>query len=152
MSHGVDWEVRLAHARRLLEATIQHHAEGALSPDGKMIVFTSHREGDLDLYLMNADGSKRRQVTDLKAASFAPFMHPNDQKIIFSSNLHDPSGRSFALYLVNTDGIGLERATYAETFASFPMVSPDGKRLVFASSRHACVPSEFNIFLADWAA
>ncbi len=192
----------------------QYNAEGALSPDGKKIVFTSHRESDLDLYLMdsdgtnlrrltteygydggpffswsgkyivyrsfhpkteaerreyaenlsrnvfrptwleifmmNADGKGQRQVTDLKAASFAPFMQPNDRQVIFSSNLHDPTGRSFALYLVNTNGTGLERVTYAETFASFPMFSPDGKSLVFASSRHARAPREFNIFLADW--
>lgn len=198
----------------------QYNAEGALSPDGTRIVFTSHREGDLDLYLMDSDGSNlrrltteygydggaffswdgryivyrsfhprteaertdyaanlarhvfrptwlelflmhadgtgKRQVTDLRAASFAPFMHPNDRQIIFASNLHDQTGRGFALYLVNLDGTGLERVTYEGSFSSIPMFSPDGRQLVFVSSRasrrekdpHA--PREFNVFLADW--
>ena len=105
----------------------------------------------LELFLMHADGTGVRQVTGLGAASFAPFLHPDDRRIIFSSNAHDPSGRSFALHLVRSDGAGLERITFAETFASFPMFSADGRRLVFASNRGAASPREFNIFLADWA-
>jgi len=104
----------------------------------------------LELFLMNADGTGARQVTGLRAASFAPFLHPDDGRIIFSSNVHDPSGRSFALHLVKSDGTGLERITFAGTFASFPMFSADGRRLVFASNRDAAGPHEFNIFLADW--
>ena len=76
----------------------------------------------LDIYLMNADGTGLRRVTRLAGANFAPFMHPNGRQIVFSSNLHDPSGRSFALYLVNVDGSGLERVTWADGFASFPDV------------------------------
>ncbi len=190
-----------------------YDAEGAVSPDGKRIVFTSLREGDLDLYVMNADGSgvtrltdrlgydggaffswdgrsivyraaypetpaerdeylallrqglvrpRRlevyvmrpdgtgvRQVTRAGGASFAPFMHPNNQQIIFSSNFEDPTGRAFALYLVNLDGSGVERVTWAESFASFPMFSRDGRQLVFCSTRNATA-REINVFLADW--
>jgi len=104
----------------------------------------------LELFLMNADGTGKRQVTQLGAASFAPFMHPDDGRIIFSSNLDDPTKRSFALHLVRRDGTGLERITFAETFASFPMFSRDGRRLVFTSNRGAAGPREFNIFVADW--
>src|SRR5207247_11048203 len=68
------------------------------------------------------------------------FMHPNGRQIIFASNLHDPSGRSFALYLVNVDGSSLERVTWADGFASFPMFTRDGKRLVFCGSRGATSP------------
>ena len=104
----------------------------------------------LELFLMNADGTGRRQVTQLGAASFAPFLHPDDRRIVFASNLHDPTGRSFALYLVRTDGTGLERITFTGTFASFPMYSADGRRLIFASNRGSGDPREFNIFVADW--
>jgi len=104
----------------------------------------------LELFVMQADGTGRRQVTDLRAASFAPFMHPNNRQIIFASNLHDQTGRSFALYLVSLDGTGLERVTYEGSFSSFPMFSPDGRQLVFVSSRGSRAPREFNVFLADW--
>ena len=203
---------------RLTRLTHNHgyDAEGAVSPDGRRIVFTSLREGDLDLHLMDADGANVRRLTaepgydggpffswdgrfivfratrpatraDLEeyrallgqslvrprrleiylmrvdgtglsqvtrngAASFAPFMHPSSQQIIFSSNLHDPTGRSFALYLVNVDGSDLERVTWAESFASFPMFSRDGTKLVFSSSRNAAAPRDLNVFVADWVA
>jgi TolB protein len=107
------------------------------------------RPGVLEIYVMRADGTGLAQVTKLGAASFAPFMHPNNQQIIFSSNLHDPSGRSFALYLVNLDGSGLERVTWIDSFASFPMFSRDGKRLVFTANRGAA-PREQNVFICDW--
>ena len=103
-----------------------------------------------EIWVMNADGSNKRQVTRLGAASFAPYFAPDGRRIIFSSNLDDPKGRNFDLYLIGTDGKGLERVTYNETFDGFPMFSPDGKRLVFASNRNARVRGETNIFIAEW--
>lgn len=104
----------------------------------------------LDIYLMNADGSRLTRVTRLAGANFAPFVHPNGRQIVFASNLHDPSGRGFALYLVNVDGSGLERLTFGESFASFPMFTRDGKRLVFCSNRGASAPRDLDVFVADW--
>ena len=103
-----------------------------------------------EISIMAADGSNKRQITDNGAANWAPFLHPNNRQIIFSSNLHDPERRSFSLYLINVDGTGMERLTYGARFDSFPMFSRDGKKLVFASTRNAKDPREFNIFIADW--
>lgn len=103
-----------------------------------------------ELWVMNADGSNKRQVTKLGAASFAPFLSPDGKRIIFSSNKHDPKGRNFDLYLINVDGTGLERVTYNDTFDGFPMFSPDGKKLAFASNRNAKARGETNVFIADW--
>lgn len=212
------WEIVSADAdggnvRRLTDNGV-YDAEGAVSPDGRRIVFTSGRDGDLDLYLMDADGRNvqrltgepgydggaffswdgrfivfrasrpetaaeledyrallrqhlvrpRRldiyvmkadgtgltRVTRLPGANFAPFMHPNNRQIIFSSNHEDPTGRAFALYLVNVDGSGLERVTWAESFASFPMFTRDARRLVFCSNRGATAPRDLDVFVADW--
>ena len=57
-----------------------------------------------EIFIMSADGSNKRQVTNNGAANWAPFLHPNNRQIIFSSNLHDPERRSFSLYLINVDG------------------------------------------------
>jgi TolB protein len=103
-----------------------------------------------ELFVMGADGSGLRQVTSNGAANWAPSLHPDGERIVFSSNLHDPGRFDFALYLVHRDGRGLERLTYSESFASFPMFSPDGHRLVFCSGRGAAQPREFNVFVADW--
>jgi Tol biopolymer transport system component len=99
---------------------------------------------------MAADGTGARQITSNGAANWAPFLHPDGERIVFSSNLHDPGRFDFALYLIRRDGRGLERLTHAESFASFPMFSADGRRLVFCSSRGAAQPREFNVFVADW--
>ncbi|MBI2820317.1 MAG: PD40 domain-containing protein [Acidobacteria bacterium] len=104
----------------------------------------------LEIYVMNADGTGQRQVTQLGAASFAPYFHPDGKRVIFSSNMADPAGREFDIYMINTDGTGLERITYAEGFDGFPMFSSDGKRLVFGSNRNAAKQGDTNVFIADW--
>ncbi len=108
------------------------------------------RPSVLDIYVMDADGSNQLRVTDNGAANFGPFFHPSGEKIIFSSNLHDPQRRDFELLMVNVDGTGLERITYSEEFDGFPMFSPDGKYLVFASNRNASHPGNTNVFIAEW--
>ncbi len=108
------------------------------------------RPTTLEIMVMNADGSNKRQVTHLNKASFAPYFFPDGKRIIFASNAADPKGRDFDLYKINVDGTGLERITYNDTFDGFPMFSPDGKKLVFASNRHDAKPGETNIFIADW--
>lgn len=108
------------------------------------------RPSRMELFVMNADGSGKRQITNNGAANFAPFFLPDNRRIIFSSNLHNPRGRDFDLYLINIDGSGLERVTTNETFDGFPMFTRDGQRLVFASNRNQRTPGETNIFIADW--
>src|SRR5215211_5740785 len=47
-----------------------------------------------EIWVMNADGSNKRQVTNLKAASFAPYFLPDGKRIIFASNTGDPKARN----------------------------------------------------------
>lgn len=191
-----------------------YDAEATISPDGSTIVFTSLRDGDVDLYLMDADGGNVRQLTDVVgydggaffsadgskivfrahhptdpaeiqayqdllaeniiqpdqvelfvidpdgsnmqqltdngAANFAPYWHPNGRQIIYSSNVDDPTGRSFSLYLYDMDTGQSERVTHSSGFDSFPMFNSDGTKLIWASDRGAASRGEFNIFIADW--
>jgi Tol biopolymer transport system component len=140
------------------------------SADGKQIVFRARevkdaaemdeyrallkqnlvRPGKLEIFLMDADGGNRRKVTNLDAGSFAPFLHPDQKRIVFSSNHGDVKGREFDLFLVNIDGTGLERVTHSPQFDGFPMWTADGKKIVFASNRNGKARGETNIFLADW--
>jgi TolB protein len=108
------------------------------------------RPTSLEIYTMNRDGSGLRQVTNLGAASFAPFFTPDGRRIIFSTNVGDPKGRNFDIYMINADGTGLERITYNDTFDGFPMFSPDGRRLVFASNRGGRKEGDTNVFVAEW--
>jgi Tol biopolymer transport system component len=108
------------------------------------------RPSKMELFVMNADGSGKRQVTHNGAANFAPFFHPDNHRIIFASNMDDPKGRNFDLYLIDVDGKNLKRITTNPTFDGFPMFTRDGRRLVFASNRNGKVRGETNLFLADW--
>jgi len=109
------------------------------------------RPTKLELYVGNADGTEARQVTYLNAASFAPFWHPSQDRILFSSNTGDPKGREFDIWAINVDGTQLERITYAKGFDGFPMFSPDGKWLAFSSNRATAEgKSDTNLFITKW--
>ncbi len=161
-----------SHHRRLTD-DVGYDGGAFFSPDSKRIVYrASHptdpaeiahykellgqrlvEPGQLELFIMNADGSGKRQVTSNGASNFSPFFHPDGKRIVFSSNIETrgEGGRpSFHLYLVGDDGTGLERLTFEGEFNSFPMFSPDGKRVVWVSDRNAKQPGEFNVFLAEW--
>ena len=106
----------------------------------------------LQVWIMRADGSGKRQLTHNTAANFAPFFFPGGNRIIFSSNMDTADGGmgNFELYAINRDGSGLERITFSDGFDGFPMFSPDGKKLAFSSNRNATRPHETNVFIADW--
>jgi Tol biopolymer transport system component len=108
------------------------------------------RPTSLEIYVMDADGKNKTQVTHNGKANFGPFFHPDGKRIIFASNMDDPNGREFDLYMIGIDGKNLERITYAGGFDGFPMFSRDGKKLVFCSNRNPSHPGNTNIFIADW--
>jgi Tol biopolymer transport system component len=108
------------------------------------------RPGKLELFIMKLDERRPIRITDNGAANFGPYWHPDGRHIIFSSNVHDPSGRNFDLYLIDVDTRKTERITTYDGFDGFPMFSHDGKRLVFASNRFGTEPGETNVFIAEW--
>lgn len=110
------------------------------------------RPGRLEIYVMNADGSNIRQVTNNGAANFGPYFFPDGKRIIYCSNQDDPKGRNFDLYMINIDGTGNERVTFNETFDGFPMFSlhDGGKKFIFCSNRFNAKHGETNVFICDW--
>ena len=118
------------------------------------------RPAKLEIWIMDADGSNKRQVTSNGAANFAPFWHPDGKRVIFASNHHDKKRGNFELFLVDIETKKLERVTYFERrregahrsddFDGFAMFTRDGKRLVWCSNRDNEKPNETNVFVADW--
>ncbi|MEE9166089.1 MAG: hypothetical protein V3U24_01285 [Candidatus Neomarinimicrobiota bacterium] len=104
----------------------------------------------LQIWVMDADGSNKIQITDNEGANFSPFFFPNDNRIIFSSNLANPRGRNFDLYSIDVDGSNLEQITFYDGFDSFPMFNHDGNQLAFASNRNNQEPGETNVFICSW--
>lgn len=140
------------------------------SQDGKKIVFRASRPksaeelaaydelvgehlvrpGRLEIFVMNADGTDMRQITNNRSANFAPYMHPDGKRVIFCSNMDANDPRNFDLYIINLDGTGLERVTWFNEFDGFPMFTRDGKTLVFCSNRNNARSGDTNVFIADW--
>jgi Tol biopolymer transport system component len=114
----------------------------------KMLEVKALRPMKLQIYVMDSDGKNKKQVTKNNSANLAPFFHPDGKRIIFTSNMENPS--EWDLYLVEIETGKIERVTYHEGFDSFPMFTRDGKKIVWASNRHGKVRGETNIFIADW--
>ena len=150
---GYDGGAFFSHdGRRLVFRATEFSSEEEKADYKETLALDQVRPGKMELYVIDADGSNRRQVTRLGEANFAPYFHPSDEKILFSSN-HTWSGSgpiNFDLYLVDVDGGGLERVTYEESFDSFPMFSHDSRYLAFASNRGNSKLGETNVFIAEW--
>ena len=112
------------------------------------------RPSKLEIMTADIDGDNRlsnvKQVTSNGKANFAPYMHPDNKRLLYVSNEADPKGRDFDVFMVNLDGTGHTRITTNPTFDGFPMFSPDGKKLVFASNRGNDKEGDTNLFIADW--
>ena len=108
----------------------------------------------LDIYVADIDGSNVQRVTELPGANWAPFFHPDGDRVLFTSNHHtlDEGGREFDIFMVDLNGENMERITFSGTFDAFPMFSFDGSKLAFASNRTADgnPTDDTNIFVADW--
>ena len=70
--------------RRLTEAPTESHLHPRWSPDGRRIVFTNNRNGDEELYVMNADGSGMKAITDNGLNDWDPGWSPDGRKLVFA--------------------------------------------------------------------
>jgi Tol biopolymer transport system component len=119
------------------------------SPDGKRIIWRRFDEAGLiaDIWTMNVDGTDQRKITDFGAMSWAPYIHPSGQYVIFASN--KLGFENFELFLVDIEGRKEPvRVTYTDGFDGLPVPSPDGRQLAWTSNRAG--GREGQIFLADW--
>jgi TolB protein len=113
---------------------------GASAAKERGILFSSKRDGDFDIYVMDADGSNVRQLTrnaskgENEADDGSPSWSPDGQRIAFTST-RDHEGDGFdseELYVMAADGDGQTRLTENESGEGGPNWSPDGEWLLFA--------------------
>jgi Tol biopolymer transport system component len=119
------------------------------SPDSKRIIWRRFDESGAiaDIRTMNLDGSDERQITDFGAMSWAPYIHPSGQYVIFASN--KLGFENFELFMVDIDGKKEPvRVTYSDGFDGLPVPSPDGTQMAWTSSRGG--GREGQIYLAQW--
>lgn len=139
-----------------------YDAEATVSPDGKKIVFTSTRSGDLELYTMDIDGSNVVQVTHETGYDGGAFFSPDSKKLVFrasrpkteedkkiykellSQGLVQPT--AMELFTCNVDGTDLKQVTSLGGANWGPYFHPSGKRILFCSNHHSKDGRQFNIF------
>ena len=148
-----------------LTNTLGYDAEPTVSPKGDKIVFTSTRNGDIDLYTMNIDGSDVKQITFELGYDGGAFFSPDGTKIIFRSSrprteaeiaeykqllsegLVQPT--EMELYVCNADGSDLRQLTNLGNANWSPFFLPDGKRVIFSSNFESERGFPFDLYMID---
>jgi hypothetical protein len=92
----------------------------AWSPDGSQIAFASERDGNREVYVMNADGGDLRRLTFDAAEDTGPAFAPDGTQIAFTS-MRDGNGE---IYVMRSDGAGQRRLTNAPTLEQSPDWQP----------------------------
>lgn len=104
------------------------------------IIFQSDRDGDFDIYLMNADGSNQINLTNNSAEDNYPVVSLDGGQVLFESNRDG----NWQVYSMNLDGTGQRRLTNSATSDDrLPTWSPDGKQVAFISNRDG----DYEIFI-----
>ena len=107
---------------------------GGDGEEGLRLVFFSDRDGDDDVYIMRADGSGVRQLTDEPGRDYEADSSPDGRTLVFASQR--AAGDGVQLYLMNVDGSDVRRLTFSagedvKVVDDYPHWSPDGRRIVF---------------------
>ena len=111
------------------EMTLIFGSSPCFSPDGTMIAFDSERDGDYEIYVMNADGSDQTRLTNNPTYDRYPCFSPDGTKIAFMSSRDG----DYEIYVMNADGSNQTRLT--NNGGLNPCFSPDGTKIAFVSDR-----------------
>jgi Tol biopolymer transport system component len=107
-------------------------SEPSFAPDGSRIAFVSQRDGNAEIYVMNADGTGATRVTNDPLTDGRPGFTPDGLALVFHSSR--TAGKQ-QIWVVNVDGTGLTQLT-RDSANSSPTVSPDGQTIAYVSTRN----------------
>src|SRR5206468_11602724 len=114
---GPSWEAVSVKAGATVQVAFQ-----ITCPPLDQIAFTTNRDGNDEIYLMNADGTGLVNLTNTAAFDGYPTWSPDGSKLAFRS---DRDGNA-EIYVMNADGTGLINLTNNAAFDGYPRWSPDG--------------------------
>lgn len=99
----------------------------AKAPSTSKIAFTSTRDGNSEIYIMNPDGSKQVNLTRHPARDLAPVWSPTGEHIAFNSS----RGGTRDIYLMDADGRNVRKLFRRLAYREYPTWSPDGQKLAY---------------------
>lgn len=103
------------------------------SPDGSQVAFLSTRDDNVEIYVMNADGSGLRRLTNSMEEDKHIAWSPDGSKIAFVT--YDKTTHSGNIYVMDADGSNKRALTESEAWNGLPQFSPKGTQLLFQSNR-----------------
>ena len=149
--------------RRLTDAR-GYDAEGSYSPDGKWIVFSSMRDGYdhplnerekkmleenpsnfAEIYIMHADGSGQKRLTEVPGYDGGPFFTPDGSQIIWRR--FDEAGLIANVWTMKLDGTSQRQITDFGSMSWAPYMHPSGEYIIFASNKLGF--ENFELFMVD---
>jgi Tol biopolymer transport system component len=173
-SHGYVWSIdpgyEIFSARPdggdLVPLTANHayDAETTVCPRDGSLIFTSTRDGDLDLYRMDADGKNVKRLTDAPGYDGGAFFSPDCSQIVWRASR--PQGTALddykrllaqglvrptqlEIWVANADGGEPRQVTYLNAASFAPSFFPSGKRLIFSSNYGDPKGREFDLWAID---
>lgn len=111
-----------------------YDAEGSYSPDGKLIVFTSMRDGDQEVYICGADGKDLRRITKAKGYDGGPFFSPDGKQIVYRSDRKGDG--NLQIFTNNLAGSAERQLTDNQVLNWCPYWHPSGRWLIFTRADH----------------
>jgi Tol biopolymer transport system component len=152
--------------QKRLTKELGYDAEGSYSPDGQYIAFASNRHGYteklegedkklfqqdpsymMDIYIMKADGTDVKRLTDVKGYDGGPFFSPDGKKITWRR--FAPNGATAEVYTMNMDGTEQKQVTSLNAMSWAPYFHPSGDYLIFSTS--VLGYANFELFIVDTA-
>ncbi len=147
-----------------LTDTQAYDAEATICARDGSIVFTSTRDGDLDLYRMDADGSNVVRLTDTPGYDGGAFFSSDCSKIVWRASR--PQSEALAdyrhllgeglirpgeleIWVANADGSEARQVTYLGGANFAPFFFPDGRRIIFSSNHLDPTGREFDLWAVN---
>ena len=142
-----------------------YDAEATVCPADGSIVFTSDRDGDLELYRMDADGGNVKRLTDTPGYDGGAFFSADCSKIVWRASRpregeeledyrrlleqHLVRPGKLEIWVADADGSEPRQVTYLDAASFAPYFYPSGERIVFSSNYGNDSPREFDLWAVD---
>ena len=142
-----------------------YDAEATLSPDGKKMVYTSDKDGDLELYIMDLESGAEKRITHTVGYDGGAWFSPDGTKLIWRASRpkteaeikeykdllgeHMVAPTNMEVFISNADGSNQRQVTSFGQANWAPSYMPDSKRIIFASNHEYKRGFPFNLYTID---